>query len=84
MVQIQPVGLPQTPLVRPLSQHSQPSLRWLTPSIPAGWPTPLSGQISRLYEMGWTVMRLWQHDLERDYEASIQSIVRTVRLKAAA
>ena len=33
--------------------------------------------------MGWMVMRLWQHDLERDYEASIQSIVRTVRLKAA-
>ena len=25
--------------------------------------------------MGWTVMRRWQHDLERDYEASIQSIV---------
>ena len=38
----------------------------------------------RLYEMGWTVVRLWQHDLERDYEASIQSIVRAVKLKAAA
>ena len=38
----------------------------------------------RLYEMGWTVIRLWQHDLERDYEASVQSIVRTVRLKAVA
>ena len=38
----------------------------------------------RLCEMGWTVVRLWQHDLERDYEASIQSIVRAVKLKAAA
>ena len=38
----------------------------------------------RLYEMGWTVIRLWQHDFERNHEASIQSIMRTVRLKAAA
>ena len=38
----------------------------------------------RLYEMGWTVIRLWQHDLERDYETSIQSILRTVRSKAVA
>ena len=37
----------------------------------------------RLCEMGWTVIRLWQHELERDCEASIQSIVHTVKCKAA-
>jgi very-short-patch-repair endonuclease len=25
--------------------------------------------------MGWTVIRLWQHDLERDFEGSIGEIV---------
>ena len=29
----------------------------------------------RLREMGWTVIRLWQHDLERDFEDSIKRIV---------
>ena len=38
----------------------------------------------RLYEMGWTVIRLWQHDFERDHEVSIQNIMLTVRLRAAA
>ncbi len=36
----------------------------------------------RLCEMGWTVIRLWQYDLERDYEASIQQIVRSVKARA--
>jgi DNA mismatch endonuclease, patch repair protein len=29
----------------------------------------------RLRDMGWTVIRLWQHDLERDFEGSIEEIV---------
>jgi DNA mismatch endonuclease (patch repair protein) len=29
----------------------------------------------RLRDMGWTVIRLWQHDLERDFEGSIGEIV---------
>jgi DNA mismatch endonuclease (patch repair protein) len=33
----------------------------------------------RLREMGWTVIRLWQHDLERDFEKSIERIVIAVR-----
>ena len=36
VVQVQPVRFPKPPLVRSLSQHSQPSLSWLTPSIAAG------------------------------------------------
>ena len=59
MVQVQPVRFPETPLVRTLSQHSQPSLCLLTPSIAAGRPTPLSGQISSitttLHQIGWLV-----------------------------
>lgn len=32
-----------------------------------------------LREMGWKVVRLWQHELEEDFEASIDRIVSTVR-----
>ena len=32
-----------------------------------------------LREMGWTVVRLWQHELEENFEASINRIVSTVR-----
>ena len=35
VVQVQPVRFPKSPLVRTLSQHSQPSLCLLTPSIDA-------------------------------------------------
>ncbi len=37
---------------------------------------------SCLREMGWTVVRLWQHDLERDFENSIKRIVSTLRTAA--
>ena len=37
----------------------------------------------RLNEMGWTVIRLWQYDLQRDYETNIQRIVGTVKLRLA-
>ena len=47
MVKIQPVRFPETPRIRTLSQHSQPSLPLVTPSINAGRLMPLSGQISR-------------------------------------
>ena len=32
--------------------------------------------------MGWTVIRLWEYDLERDYEVGIQQIVRSVKARA--
>ena len=37
----------------------------------------------RLRDMGWTVIRLWQHDLERDFEGSIRKIVSAVKNEAA-
>lgn len=33
----------------------------------------------KLDNMGWTVIRLWQHDLERDFEGSIQKIISAVQ-----
>ena len=33
----------------------------------------------QLDEMGWTVIRLWQHELERDCEAGIQRILSALR-----
>ena len=36
-----------------------------------------------LRQMGWTVIRLWQHDLERDFEDSIERIVSAVRTEIA-
>lgn len=33
----------------------------------------------KLKDMGWTVIRLWQHDLERDFEGSIQKIISAVQ-----
>ena len=32
----------------------------------------------KLKEMGWTVIRLWQHDLERDFQECIEKIVAAV------
>ncbi len=32
-----------------------------------------------LREMGWKVVRLWQHEIEKDFEASINQVVSTVR-----
>lgn len=37
----------------------------------------------RLRDMGWTVIRLWQHDIERDFEASIEKITAAVKDAAA-
>ena len=36
-----------------------------------------------LRQMGWTVIRLWQHDLERNFEDSIERIVSAVRTEIA-
>ena len=33
----------------------------------------------KLSEMGWTVIRLWEHDLERDFEESIGRVVSALR-----
>jgi len=32
----------------------------------------------KLKEMGWTVLRLWQHDLERDFQECIERIIAAV------
>ncbi len=32
----------------------------------------------KLKEMGWTVIRLWQHDLERDFQECIEKIIAAV------
>jgi DNA mismatch endonuclease (patch repair protein) len=37
----------------------------------------------RLRNMGWTVIRLWQHDLERDFEASIGKVVSALKKEPA-
>ena len=37
----------------------------------------------RLRDMGWTVIRLWQHDLERDFEGSIGEIVSALEKEPA-
>ncbi|AGG07397.1 very short patch repair endonuclease [Dehalococcoides mccartyi] len=36
---------------------------------------------SILRQMGWTVIRLWQHEIQRDFEACIERILMTVRGK---
>jgi len=33
----------------------------------------------KLRDMGWTVIRLWQHDLERDFDGSIERIISAVK-----
>ena len=37
----------------------------------------------RLHDMGWKVIRLWQHDLERDFEQSIERVVSALRTETA-
>lgn len=37
----------------------------------------------KLRQMGWTVIRVWQHDLERDFEGSIGKIVSALKKEAA-
>ncbi len=37
----------------------------------------------RLRNMGWTVIRLWQHDLERDFEGSIGKVVSALKKEPA-
>ena len=32
----------------------------------------------KLREMGWTVIRLWQHDLKRDFDGSISRILSAI------
>jgi len=33
----------------------------------------------KLKQMGWTVIRLWQHDIKRDFERCINKIISTFR-----
>ena len=49
------------------------------------WKTKISNTVgrdarncTRLNEIGWKVIRLWQHDLEQDFEASIQQVLSAV------
>ena len=53
MVQIQQVRFSEAPLVKSLSQHSQPSLHLLTPGIDTGRLTSLSGQSSSTPLLTW-------------------------------
>ena len=53
------------------------------------WKTKISRTRQRdakndllLQEMGWRVIRLWQHELENDYEAGVQRIVSALRANA--
>jgi DNA mismatch endonuclease (patch repair protein) len=53
------------------------------------WKTKISKNRERdvknhrkLRSMGWTVIRLWQHDLERDFENSISEIVSALKNKS--
>ena len=55
------------------------------------WKTKISKTIERdrknhrqLREMGWTVIRVWENELERDFKASIQRITSAVNLKKKA
>jgi DNA mismatch endonuclease (patch repair protein) len=50
------------------------------------WKTKISKNRERdaknqrwLRDMGWTVIRLWQHDLERDFQVSIGEIVSAIK-----
>ena len=52
------------------------------------WKIKISKTIERdtknhhqLRDMGWTVIRLWQHDLERNYEICVQKIVSALKMK---
>jgi very-short-patch-repair endonuclease len=31
--------------------------------------------------MGWTVIRLWQHELERDFEGCIEKVIDVLKKK---
>ncbi len=53
------------------------------------WKTKISKTIERdaknhqqLCDMGWTVIQLWQHDLEKSFEECIERIVSAVKKKA--
>lgn len=50
------------------------------------WRTKISKTIERdcknhrqLEELGWTVIRLWQHEIDCDFEGSVERITSTVR-----
>ena len=54
------------------------------------WKTKISKNRERdaknhrqLRDMGWTVIRLWQHDLERDFEGGIGKIVSALKKEPA-
>jgi DNA mismatch endonuclease (patch repair protein) len=52
------------------------------------WKTKISKTRERdvknhrlLQDMGWTVIRLWQHELERDFEGCIEKITAALKKK---
>lgn len=54
-------------------------------TLSPSWQTKISKTIDRdkknhrqLHDMGWTVIRLWQNDVEGDFESSIRRIVSAV------
>lgn len=58
--------------------------------VPDFWKSKISNNRERdaknhrkLREMGWTVIRLWQHEIERDFERCIRRVEVTVKALAA-
>ncbi len=56
--------------------------------VSAFWKTKISKNRERdarnhrrLRDMGWKVIRLWQHDLERDFRESIEKVVSSLKIE---
>ena len=56
--------------------------------VSAFWKTKISKNRERdaknhrrLRDMGWKVIRLWQHDLERDFRESIERVVSSLKIE---
>jgi len=54
--------------------------------VPDFWKNKISKNRERdavnhwkLREMGWTVIRMWQHDVQKDFEACIDRVISAVR-----
>ena len=60
-------------------------------TAPPFWKAKISKTIERdrkydhqLHDMGWTVLRFWQHEVGQDFEASINCITSAVNEKSTA
>lgn len=60
-------------------------------SVSPFWKSKIAKTIERdrkydrqIRDMGWTVIRLWQHEIEQDFESSIKHITSAVDVKSTA